>query len=304
MTNDLTKYIDLSAIDQADLKPETKKRYKQTLQAYLDKGGKLTDPDMLASYASTLPMSTRFFLKAAVRLVTNGIVDNLKAQANPENVQAIQAVRMRVDAIQDAIKTHRPKGQLLHIWLSEDEVQALMDTCNVDEPDGLRDYILLGLLVGAALRRKEALDLTFDQVVQVPNGHGKRDVIRIRGKGDKDRAMPINRKLADAIRRWQDMIDARGDSKVLRSLTPGLPVGDDLSLSGLWKAVKRHGAEIGFPDLSCHDLRRTYAKIAVDHGVPLDQLQKLMGHASMETTIRYLPPAVDFDKTPSDFVPM
>jgi len=67
--------------------------------------------------------------------------------------------------------------------------------------------------------------------------------------------------------------------------------------------VRKHGALIGQPALAPHDLRRTYAQLGYQAGVPLTQISRLLGHASLTTTQRYLNLDLDLDVTVSDFIP-
>ena len=61
---------------------------------------------------------------------------------------------------------------------------------------------------------------------------------------------------------------------------------------------------IGLPELAAHDLRRSYAQIGYDAGIPITQIGRLLGHSSVETTQRYLNLDLDLEVTASDFVPL
>ena len=67
--------------------------------------------------------------------------------------------------------------------------------------------------------------------------------------------------------------------------------------------MQKRGAMIGKLDLQPHDLRRTYAELGRRAGVPISQISKLLGHASIETTQEYLNIELDLETTVSDFVP-
>lgn len=71
----------------------------------------------------------------------------------------------------------------------------------------------------------------------------------------------------------------------------------------IFALVCRRGAKIGKPHLAPHDLRRTYAQLGYEAGVPITQISKLLGHASVATTQRYLNLDLDLETTVSDFVP-
>jgi integrase len=91
--------------------------------------------------------------------------------------------------------------------------------------------------------------------------------------------------------------------RVLRSLGRDRIPGDSLSTTALYNIVQKRGAMIGKPDLVPHDLRRTFAQLGYEAGVDVAQISVLLGHASIETTMRYLNLDLDLETTVSDFIP-
>jgi integrase len=75
--------------------------------------------------------------------------------------------------------------------------------------------------------------------------------------------------------------------KLLRSIKQDGTIGESLSPAAIRDIVRRYGSMIGIPDLSPHDLRRTYAKLSRLGGAPLETVQKSLGHASSRTTDLY-----------------
>jgi integrase len=67
--------------------------------------------------------------------------------------------------------------------------------------------------------------------------------------------------------------------------------------------VRKHSAMIGLPTLAAHDLRRSYAHLGFEAGVPITQISILLGHSSVAVTQRYLNVDLDLECTASDFVP-
>jgi integrase len=128
-----------------------------------------------------------------------------------------------------------------------------------------------------------------------------RAVLAIQGKGDKARTVPISDRLAADIDKWGGYVGHTG--RVLRGLGRLREPTDSLSAVGLFKIVARYGAAIGVPELAPHDLRRTFAQIGYQNGVPITQVSTLLGHASVATTQRYLDLQTDLEVTASDFVP-
>jgi integrase len=180
-----------SAIENAPLADSTKAQYTKAVRHYLATGNSLADAQALAKYAQGLNKSSRAFLKAAVRLLTEDLALAMKGGATPENVDQVQAGLYRLEAIQAAVKVKSSKGTKAHIWLSQRQVREIMATCG-DGLVGQRDWIVLGLLLGAGLRREELVNLTFDALKDVPRrgGNGKRrTVLEVQGKGAKDRVV-------------------------------------------------------------------------------------------------------------------
>jgi len=234
-------------------------------------------------------------------LYTNRLAVNVKALATPANVDAVQANLYRIEALQEAVKVKTPKGQKTHTWLSQAQVKRLLATCADDHQVGQRDRLALGLLVAAGLRREEAVNLTSADVKLQPIEGKIRTVLAIEGKGAKKRTVPINDALANALDEWSKMIGHRG--RVLRSIDRRREWRDSLSTVGLFYIVQEHGAAIGLPDLAPHDLRRTYAQLGFEAGIPITQIGRLLGHASVATTQRYLNLDLDLETTVSDFIP-
>ena len=255
----------------------------------------------LSAFAADLPKSTRSFLKAAVKLWGDEIALRAKAGATPENIKAVQATVYRVEALNEAIQIEASKGQKAHTWLTQAEVKRLLDSCDTTTLLGQRDRLVLGLLVGAGLRREELTGLTFEGVVLQSVAGKFRTVLNVRGKGAKDRVIPINDKLAAALDSWGAFVGSRGF--VARSITKGGEVNGRLSATSIFGIVRAAGAAIGMPDLAPHDLRRTFAQLGYEAGVPITQISKLLGHSSVTTTHRYLNLDLDLETTVSDFIP-
>lgn len=282
------------------LQPSTKAKYSRAITGYLETGGSLADAGALAAYAGRLPKSGRAFLKAAVRLWGDDVALKAKAGATPENVAAIQATIFRIEALNEAIQVEASKGQKAHTWLSQSEVKRLLDSCNLATTQGKRDRIVLGLLVGAGLRREELANLRFEHIVTLPLAGKFRTALNVCGKGAKDRVAPLSDRLAAALDEWGAILGSAG--AIARSISKNGIIGDSLSAVGIFEIVSRAGGAIGRPELAPHDLRRTYAQLGYEAGVPITQIARLLGHANVATTQRYL--NLDhLSTTISDFIP-
>ncbi len=290
----------LTIISASLLAKSTKRQYTRVIEGYLDAGHSLADADALRAYSATLSKSGKAFLKAALKLWTQRMATQAKAAADPENVNAVTATLYRLDALNEAIQVEASKGTKAHIWLSPADVRKLLAACDVNTLKGQRDRIALGLLAGAGLRREELANLTFDALVEQPIGDATRIVLNVHGKGAKDRVVPLSNALSAAIQEWQAII---GEGYIVRSVTKGGVLGKRLSSVGIYHLVAEAGAAIGKLGLAPHDLRRSYAQIGLEAGIPLPQISKLLGHASIATTQRYLNLELDLTTTISDFVP-
>jgi integrase len=300
----------LGAIESdLSLRSSTRKRYRQAVNNAVEAGVSLTDPQELNEYARNQGSSTRAFLSAVITKMTRAIEHQAKSGATPDNVAAVQATVYRAEALREAVTAEKNEGQKAHAWLSQKQVKELMSACETRKsgnPEAeivtQRDRVALGLLVGAGLRRSEAVALTFDDVKRQPVGDRMRTVLQVHGKGAKDRVVPISPPLADLIAQWGTVIG--GEGRILRSLGRNKVPGESISTTSVYNIVQKRGALIGLPGLEPHDLRRTFAQLGYEAGVPITQISTLLGHASIETTQRYLNLDLDLDVTVSDFIPL
>lgn len=286
------------------LQPSTKHQYTKAIENYLETGESMTDPVALAEYALTVGSSTRSFLAAAVTRMAQELEILAKGNATPDNIDIIQAAVFRAQALQHTIKTRQPQGDRAHTWLTWFEAEQLLDACHRRVSGkaemrifAQRDRLAIGLMMAAGLRREEAASLHFTDIVK----QNKRYVLNVRGKGAKDRIVPINERLAEAIVDWQFLVGVEG--LILRSLGRNKVPGKSISTTGLYNIVQKRGAMIGKPELQPHDLRRTYAELGRRAGVSIEQISKLLGHATIKTTQDYLNIELDLETTISDFVP-
>lgn len=317
----LSPSFDYSAIDRADLQPSTKIKYQRALELMLLAGVNPLDYDSLSEYADSLSQSGKGFLKAALKVITDGELTRMKANATPQNIDALQALVARLEAMDETIQVHKNKGTKTHTWLSREQVEQITSLPDLTTTRGLRDYVVLSVLLGAGLRREELTNITFADILQQPTKTGMRDVLRIQsGKGDKSRSIPISAKLAKHIKEWHAIA---GDGPIARSLIKGRKevsgyigsyrknrearperVNGSLSTQAVYDIVAKYGAMIGLPELQPHDCRRTFARLGYDAGVKIEQIALTLGHESIETTMEYLGISLDIESPVSDFIPI
>jgi integrase/recombinase XerD len=166
--------------------------------------------------------------------------------------------------------------------LSEDEVEALLAAPPVDTPQGVRDRAMLETLYASGLRVSELVGL---KTLQVSLDMG---VVRVLGKGSKERLTPLGQEAIDWIERYQRearpaLLGAR-KSDALFVTTRGGP----MTRQGFWGLVKRYAAAAGIARaISPHTLRHAFATHLINHGADLRVVQLLLGHADISTTQIY-----------------
>jgi integrase/recombinase XerD len=166
--------------------------------------------------------------------------------------------------------------------LTRDEVNKLLAAPSGTEPAALRDHALLELMYACGLRASEAIGLELADVDLDEH------VLRTRGKGSKDRVVPVGRAAVEALRIYVE----RGRPKLVRGRPePHLFVnfrGGALTRQGLYKIVRRHAASVGLEDrMSPHTLRHTFATHLLSGGCDLRSVQEMLGHADVATTQLY-----------------
>lgn len=166
--------------------------------------------------------------------------------------------------------------------LEEDEVERLIAAPDVTTDLGLRDRTMLEVLYGAGLRVSELVGLTTDAV------NLRQGVVRVRGKGGKDRLVPLGEEAVEWVSRYQRT--ARG--ALMRDATrPALFPGRDdrpLTRQAFWYRIKHHARVAGIErSLSPHTLRHAFATHLLNHGANLRVVQMLLGHSDLSTTQIY-----------------
>lgn len=292
-------YINLSAIDRADLQPSTKYKYKREFENLLKAGINPLDFTSLTHYASGLKSSRKSFLKSALRLMSIDYEQKLKSGATPQNIGMTQAAVYRLEAMRSSVAIPKRKGDKAHIWLSQEQVHKMTSLCKNDL-EGQRDWIILGILMGAGLRREELSGLTFEALKQQPMKSGKiRNVLQVEGKGAKTRVIPISLTLANKILAWREVVSF---GRIARAIGRKKQITPKMSSVAIFRLVQKYGNLIGVPELAPHDLRRTFAQLGYDAGVPITQISVLLGHSSVATTQRYLNLKINLESTASDFI--
>ena len=166
--------------------------------------------------------------------------------------------------------------------LSEAQVEALLSAPDVGSPLGLRDRCMLELMYASGLRVSELVELP---AVRVSLADG---VLRVTGKGSKERLVPFGDEAAGWITRYVG--EARA-AILSGQASPALFVtarGGPMTRQMFWTLVKKYAARAGITaPLSPHTLRHAFATHLLNHGADLRAVQMLLGHADISTTTIY-----------------
>jgi len=166
--------------------------------------------------------------------------------------------------------------------LTRGEVEKLLSQPRGTEPAALRDRALLEVMYACGLRASEAIGI---ELMDVDLEEG---VLRARGKGSKERIVPIGQAALKALRIYLE----RGRYKLVKD-APETHLfvnfrGGHLTRQGLYKIVRRHAQTAGLADrMSPHTLRHTFATHLLSGGCDLRSVQEMLGHADVSTTQLY-----------------
>jgi integrase len=183
------------------------------------------------------------------------------------------------------IKGVRSKGVRLGNWLSMRQAQTLLNTPDVTTKKGLRDRAILAVLLGCGLRRSEVAALTFGHIQQ---RDGRWCIVDLLGKQGRVRTVPMPTWTKVAIDGWTSAASLTGGFVFRRVNRLDTISGQRMSEKVIWQILRPYAQAAGVPGIAPHDCRRTCAKLCRAAGGELEQIQLLLGHASVQTTERYL----------------
>lgn len=166
--------------------------------------------------------------------------------------------------------------------LDEDEVEQLLAAPDTATALGLRDRTMLELLYACGLRVSELVGLSVDAL------NLRQGVVRVRGKGDKDRLVPMGDEAAWWLARYIDSArPALMDDVTRPALFPGRS-DKAMTRQTFWHRIKAHALRAGIATpLSPHTLRHAFATHLLNHGANLRVVQLLLGHSDLSTTQIY-----------------
>jgi integrase len=197
------------------------------------------------------------------------------------------------------VKSARCVGVRSGNWLSARQAQTLLNTPDIATVRGLRDRAILAVLFGCGLRRSEVAALAFAHVQQ---RDGRWCIIDLVGKHGRVRTVPMPNWVKVAIDAWTSAA-AIAEGQVFRPVNRAhRAAGDRLGEKAVWQMLREYATAAGVHGIAPHDARRTCAKLCRAAGGELEQIQLLLGHASVQTTERYLGTKQDLVHAPNDAI--
>ncbi len=170
-------------------------------------------------------------------------------------------------------RIHKVKvGKTVKETYSDEALEQMRDYC-----DGIRDLALIDLLASTGMRVGELVKLNREDI-----DFQNRECI-VTGKGDKQRKVYFDARTKIHLTRY---LDERTDDNPALFVSLLAPY-DRLQISGVEIRLRRLGRKLNIPKVHPHKFRRTLATMAIDKGMPIEQVQHLLGHQSLDTTLQY-----------------
>jgi site-specific recombinase XerD len=178
------------------------------------------------------------------------------------------------------------RGNRVGNWLTKEQANELLNAPDAATLIGKRDRAILALLVGCGLRRAELVSLSMESIQQREARWVIPDLL---GKGNRARTVTIPAGVKARIDQWTCAAGIT-EGRLFRPVhkggfVQGSAIRDE---KAIWRLVVRYARDTELGKLAPHDLRRTCAKLCRKAGGDLEQIQLLLGHASVQTTERYL----------------
>ena len=260
------------------------------LSWYQDQGAPGLSKAIIQHYKNHLlelnyaPATINQKLVAVRRLAIEAVDNNLLDPAMLEGIRRIKGVPM------EGVRTGN--------WITLDQAQMLINTPDITTLKGIRDRAILAVMLNSGLRRSEIAKLTFDHIQQ---RNGRWVIVDMIGKRNRIRSVPIASWTKQAIDEWAQTAQI-STGHIFRPINKGDNLsGDHLTSQAVQDVVKDYANRTGLT-LSAHDTRRTFAQLSRQAGADLEQIQLSLGHASIQTTERYLGTKQNLSIAPADMM--
>lgn len=209
---------------------------------------------------------------AAIRCMYNHLIARRAVQMNPADPKLVRAPK---------------KPTILHTdWITWKEAKALLQAPDRDTEIGKRDYAALLVAANAGLRRSELCHLRDEDIREGADQWA----VHLRGKGEKERFIPIRKDVVNAVEDWK-RVRPRSADWLFTTMT-----GARFTEHDFWKAVRKYAIKTGIMQadgksgkkIHPHSLRAAFIFFLEQAGRPVSQIQQLAGHARGETTLGYI----------------
>ena len=170
-------------------------------------------------------------------------------------------------------RIHKVKaGKVVKEVFSDENLEKMRDSCDAD-----RDEVIIDMLASTGMRIGEMVLLNRDDV-----NFEERECI-VLGKGDKERIVYFDARTKIHLEQY---LNGRSDDNNALFVSLKAPY-NRLSISGIESRLRNLGFKLGISKVHPHKFRRTMATMAIDRGMPIEQLQQLLGHQRVDTTLQY-----------------
>jgi site-specific recombinase XerD len=183
------------------------------------------------------------------------------------------------------VKGAKRLGVRIGNWLTIDQARALLQQSSADALRAKRDRAILAVLIGCGLRRAELVGLKAEDF-QIREEHWV--IADLIGKGKHIRTVPVPAWVKRTVDAWTTAAEINAGTIFRRVSRMGKLWGAGITPKAIWHVVKAAAQRAGIKNLAPHDLRRSCARLCHLAGGELEQIQFLLGHASVQTTERYL----------------
>ena len=276
----------------------------------------VTSPHSRRAYESALNHFLAWYRAASGAPLCKAVVNAYKAQLEVAGLSA-STINVRLSALRKLVNEAADNGLIplelaagiarvrgvgqrgvrLGNWLDRRQAERLIQAPNAATLTGKRDRALFAVLIGCGLRRSEAVGLTFEHIQQRQQ---RWVIVDLLGKHGRVRSVPMPGWAKTAIDRWSRAARIH-TGRVFRPINRGGRLThESLTDKCVWFILRKYAPVLGFAKLAPHDLRRTFARLAHQGRAPIEQIQLSLGHASIQTTERYLGVQQDLGKAPCD----
>jgi site-specific recombinase XerD len=251
------------------------------------------------------PIMDKLFLQTYIAFMQDSGVGeasiNLRLAAIRKLTREASELQIWPDTVAAAfasVKNIPQRGKRTGNWLSLEQAQQLINAPDISTRVGLRNRAILATLLGCGLRRLELVNLSINQLQLRDN---RWVIANLVGKRNKTRTVTVPTWTKQAIDDYLDATHIYSGQLFQAMSKSGRIQRDHISPETVRDVVKINAQNCGF-QITPHDLRRTYAKLALKNGAKIEQIQLNLGHQSLATTQVYLGTDLDLIHGPGDFL--